>query len=250
MRGASGFRRKRLRRLEFTTVVVNEMLEPMERQLRVEFPCYYDLYIPEGDRPKPLVIATHGYGGDKTSMMKMMRRINERDYAIAALQGPHQHLVMPTRESPKLGYGFGWLSNFKPDESVAVHHQLIRQIIETLRASGEADTSRVFLVGFSQSVGANFRFAFTHPDLVRGVVAICGGIPGDWESDSKYQAGVVDVLYVVAERDEFYTPERMRQNAEALRRRARSVELQCFDAGHEVPRDAYPVINGWLARHA
>ncbi len=224
------------------------MTDTIERRIVVEFPCYYDVYIPEGEKPKPLVIAMHGYGGDKSSMMKLMRRINERDYVIACLQGPHQHLVMPTQESPKLGFGFGWLSNFKPEESVAMHHQLVRQIIETLGKSREADTSRIFLLGFSQSAGVNFRFAFTHSDLVRGVVAICGGIPGDWETEGKYQSGAVDVLYIAAERDEYYTPERMRQNAEALRRRARSVELRFFDAGHEVPRDAYPVIDEWLAR--
>jgi phospholipase/carboxylesterase len=224
------------------------MAEVVERRMIVEFPCYYDLYVPEGGKPKPLVIALHGYGGDKLSMMRVMRRVNERDYVIACLQGPHQHLVMPTKESPKLGYGFGWLSNFKPEESVAIHHQLLRQIIEALGQSGEADTSRVFLIGFSQAAGANFRFAFTHGDLVRGVVAICGGIPGDWETEGKYQSGVVDVLSVAAERDEYYPPERMRQNAEALRRRARSVELRFFDAEHEVPRDAYPVIDEWLKR--
>jgi phospholipase/carboxylesterase len=224
------------------------MAEVVERRMIVEFPCYYDLYVPEGGKPKPLVIALHGYGGDKLSMMRVMRRVNERDYVIACLQGPHQHLVMPTKESPKLGYGFGWLSNFKPEESVAIHHQLLRQIIEALDQSGEADTSRVFLIGFSQAAGANFRFAFTHSDLVRGVVAICGGIPGDWETEGKYQSGVVDVLSVAAERDEYYPPERMRQNAEALRCRARSVELRFFDAEHEVPRDAYPVIDEWLKR--
>ncbi|MFN0084376.1 MAG: alpha/beta hydrolase [Blastocatellia bacterium] len=223
----------------------------MEQRIIVEFPCYYDLYIPEGGEPRPLVIALHGYGGDKTSMMRLMRRVNERDYAIAALQGPHQHLVMPTAESPSLGFGFGWLSNFKSEESVALHHHLIRQVINSVRASGAADVSRVFLAGFSQAVGVNFRFAFTHPDRIRGVIAICGGIPGDWATgDGKYLAGEVDVLYIAAEGDEYYTPERMRGNAEALRSRARSVELEFFDAGHEVPRDAYPVIDAWLARHS
>jgi phospholipase/carboxylesterase len=224
------------------------MSEAVERRMTVEFPCYYDLYVPESDGPKPLVIALHGYGGDKSSMMRVMRRINERDYAIACLQGPHQHLVMPTKESPKLGYGFGWLSNFKPEESVAMHHELIRRIIETLGQAGQADTSNVFLLGFSQACGANFRFAFTHGRMVRGVVAICGGIPGDWETEGKYQSDVVDVLYIAAERDEYYTPDRMRQNAEALKRRARSVELQFFDAGHEVPRESYSVIDEWLRR--
>jgi predicted esterase len=225
------------------------MAETIERQIEQKFPCYYDLYVPDGDQAKPLVISLHGYGGDKRSMMKLARRINDRDFVIASLQGPHQHLVMPTQESPKLGYGFGWLSNFKPEDSVALHHRLINQIIDELGESGQADTSRVFLLGFSQACGVNFRYAFTH-NHVRGVVAICGGIPGDWEVDGKYESGPVDVLYIAAERDEFYTPERMRQNAEALKRRARSVELRFFDAKHEVPRQAYPIMDEWLRQKA
>ena len=218
------------------------------RECRVvaELACYYDLYVPPGDTPKPLVIALHGYGGDKSSMMKLMRRINEKDFVIAALQGPHHHLVMPTKEKPTLGYGFGWVSNFNPEESVALHHRLIKQVIAEQTAAGTIDPTRVFLLGFSQAVGVNFRFAFTHPELIRGVVAIAGGIPGDWTTEGKYAADAVDVLYVAAERDEFYSTERMRQNAEALQSRARSVALEFFDATHEVPRAAYQVIDAWL----
>src|SRR5215475_12218633 len=232
------------------------MAEVTERRVVQEFPLYYDLYIPEGGIPKPLIIALHGYGGDKSSMMRLMRRVLRNgedgacDYVVTCPQGPHHHLVMPTKESPTLGYGFGWLSNFKPEESVETHHQLIRGIIVTLTSAGVADASRVFLVGFSQSSGANFRFAFTHGDLVRGVVAICGGIPGDWETEGKYQSGVVDVLYIAAERDEYYTPDRMRRNAEALRSRARSVDLRFFDAEHEVPRESYAAIDEWLLKQS
>jgi predicted esterase len=218
------------------------------RECRVveELACYYDLYVPPGDAPKPLIIALHGYGGDKSSMMKVMRRINETDFVIAALQGPHHHLVMPTKEKPQLGYGFGWLSNFKAEESVTLHHRLIEQVIAEQTAAGTIDAQRVFLLGFSQAVGVNFRFAFTHPELIRGVVAIAGGIPGDWATEGKYAEGAVDVLYVAAERDEFYSTERIRQNAEALQSRARTVALHFFDATHEVPRAAYPVIDAWL----
>ncbi len=225
------------------------MIATMERRLTVELPCYYDLHLPETEGPKPLVIALHGYGGDKRSMMSLMRRIlqgREEEFVIAALQGPHQHLVLPTKESPKPGLGFGWLTNFKSEESVAMHHSLVRQIIDSL--AGRIDPSRVFLVGFSQAVGVNFRFAFTHSGVIRGIVAICGGIPGDWESEGKYEAGGIDILYVAAERDEYYALERMRQNAEALQSRARSVALHFFDCGHEVPRDSHPLIADWLAR--
>ncbi|MEK7832124.1 MAG: hypothetical protein AAB401_13610 [Acidobacteriota bacterium] len=222
------------------------MAESIERQIEQTFPCYYDLYVPDIDTPKPLLIAMHGYGGDKASMMKLARRINDQDFVIAALQGPHQHLVMPTKESPKLGYGFGWLSNFKPEESVALHHRLVNQIIEELGASGQADTSRVFLIGFSQACGVNFRYAFTHADRVQGVVAICGGVPGDWDAEGKYASDKIDVLYIATERDEYFTPDQMRERADTLKNRARSVEFRLFDGKHEVPRDSYSVIDEWL----
>lgn len=225
------------------------MPEILEHRLMQEFPCYYDLHIPDGDEPKPLIIAMHGYGGDKRSMMRMAKRINENDYVIASVQGPHQHLVMPTKESPQLGYGFGWVTNFKSEDSVVLHHRLVREIIDAAVRSGSVDRNRIFLLGFSQSVGINFRFAFTHGDLVRGVIGICGGIPGDWGITDKYQAGAIDVLYIATERDEYYTPVRMRQNAEELKLRARSVELEFFDAGHEVPKESYSLINEWLSRH-
>lgn len=222
------------------------MTDVIERRMVEEFPLYYDLYQPQTPGPLPLLVALHGYGGDKVSMMRLARRINDRDYVIASLQGPHQHLVHPTKEKPELGYGFGWLSNFRPEESVALHHRAVRRIIGELGEAGTIDPARVFLLGFSQSVGVNFRFAFTHTEMVRGVIAICGGIPGDWESEGKYQKGAVDVLYIAGEKDQFYTPERVRAAAEALKRRARSVQLRIFETGHEVPREAHALIDEWM----
>ena len=60
-----------------------------------------------------------------------------------------------------------------------------------------ADASRVFLLGFSQAP-RQLSICVHAGDLVRGVVAVCGGIPGDWETEGKYQSGVVDVLCVAA----------------------------------------------------
>ena len=224
------------------------MAEAVERRMPQQVFCYYDVYVPDGDGagPRPLLIALHGYGGDKASMMRAARRINDRDFVIASLQGMHQHIVDPGDRALPLKYGFGWLTNFKPEESIAVHHSTIIGIIHTLEVERLVDPSQVYLLGFSQAVALNFRFAFTHPEKVSGVVAICGGIPGDWAEGERYRPGAVDVLYVAGARDEFYPPERVERFAGALGTRARSVDLRVFDSGHEVPRGAAPVIDEWL----
>jgi predicted esterase len=225
--------------------------EATERAIPQRTFSYYDLYVPEErGGPLPLIIGAHGYGGDKASMMRAVRRINERDFAVASLQGIHQHVVQPEDGPKSPGFAFGWLTNFKPAESIELHHRAVDGIVDALAAEGIADPSRVFLVGFSQACALNFRYAFTYPERVRGVVAICGGIPGDWNEEGKYRAGNVDVLYVAALKDEYYKPERIERFAEALRSQARSVDLQFYDVNHVVPREAREPIDAWLREKA
>jgi phospholipase/carboxylesterase len=216
-----------------------------ERRLVFDFPLYYDVNLP-GPAPRPLLIALHGYGSNKSSMMKLARKIAPEAFAVATLQGPHQHIVEPEVRGAPLLYGFGWLTNFRPEESIALHHRAVSEIIAGLVAQGAADPKMVFLLGFSQSVALNFRFAFTHPEMLAGVVGLCGGIPGDWETPGKYRPASFPIFYAGGELDEFYPPAKIRENAEKLKRLALSVEVRLFDAGHEVPASAIPVIREWL----
>ena len=103
------------------------------------------------------------------------------NFAIASLQGFHQHIKEPREPDGPLRFGFGWLTNFRSDESVKLHHQALSDLIQSLIDEGVADAQRIFLLGFSQSCALNYRFAFTHPRYLRGVIGICGGIPGDWD---------------------------------------------------------------------
>jgi predicted esterase len=204
-----------------------------DRILEARINLYYDLR-PGNSSPAPLLIALHGYGANKRYMMREAELMAPEQFAIASLQGFHQHMREPREAGGPMRFGFGWLTNFRAEESVALHHRALIDLIETLSDEGVADPSRVYLLGFSQSCALNYRFAFTHPDRLRGVVGICGGIPGDWETSTTYREADIDVLHLTGTRDEFYPPERVRDYERQLKTRARSVVFKSYDATHEI----------------
>jgi len=220
-----------------------------EKTLTAEIKLYYDLQIPEST-PAPLLLALHGYGANKNQMMREARLMAPEDFAIAALQGPHQHLKDPKEEGGPLRFGFGWLTNFHPEESVALHHRALLQMIESAIGQGAVDRGRIFLLGFSQTCALNYRFAFTHADVLRGVIGICGGLPGDWETSDLYQQTAASVFHLSGERDEFYPPSRTGNYAASLRLRANDVEHRSYDAGHEFVQPIREDIRSWLAKKA
>jgi len=219
----------------------------IDRILEARINLYYDLR--RGTiSPAPLLIALHGYGANKRYMMREAQLMAPEQFAIASLQGFHQHIKEPREAGAPLRFGFGWLTNFRPEESVAVHHRALLDLIETLTAEGIVDPTRVFLLGFSQSCALNYRFAFTHPEHLRGVVGICGGIPGDWETSSTYRHAEIDVFHLAGTRDEFYPPERVQDYERQLKTRARSVQFKTYDATHEIVPEMRPDVVQWLAQ--
>ncbi len=222
--------------------------------LRVTVPtaCFYDLRLPKalsGSRGHPLLIALHGYGGTKESMLALAYRICGDRFAIASLQGPHQHTQ---RRQGRPGgirsvrIAFGWGTMHNSVENQTLHHEFIRRVIREVSRKHSIDRKRIFLLGFSQSVGLNYRFAFTYPNTIRGLIGVCGGIPGDWETSRKYRRSVTDVLHLSGTKDPFYPLNRVRTFKAALERRTASVEHHFVPTGHIFPRRCLPAIRRWL----
>jgi predicted esterase len=219
-----------------------------ERALSAQINLYYDLDLPQV-RPAPLLIALHGYGANKRQMLREAQQMVPEGFAVTSLQGFHQHLKEPKEPGGPLRFGFGWLTNFKSEESVAIHHRALLDLITTLTDEGVADRSRIFLLGFSQSCALNYRFAFTHTDCLRAVIGICGGTPGDWETSGTYKHTSAAILHLTGTRDEFYPPARVAPYQDQLRMRASDVEFKPYDAGHEIVPAMRKDIREWLKRY-
>ncbi len=217
----------------------------IDRALAAQINLYYDLHLPS-TTPAPLLIALHGYGANKRQMMREAQLMAPEGFAIASLQGFHQHMKEPREPGGPLRFGFGWLTNFRPEESIAVHHEAVKNLLSQLVQEGVADSSKIFLLGFSQSCALNYRFAFTYPQHLKGVIGICGGIPGDWETNHGYHGSGLDVFHLAGKHDEFYTPERVRDYEKQLASRARHVTFKSYDATHEIVPAMREDVRQWL----
>lgn len=226
-----------------------DQTDTIERELRVELPLRYDVRLPATESLRvPLLIALHGYGGSKRQMMREALQIAPDDFVVACPQGVYQHLREPRERDKPLRFGFGWLTNYRAEESVRLHHGMLLCIIGELASEERIDPRRVFLLGFSQSCALNYRFAFTHTDVLRGVIGICGGLPGDWETSAAYRATSANVLHITGTRDEIYAPARTDDYPRQLSMRAADVEYRTYDAAHEITEPMRSDVRAWLRR--
>jgi len=210
------------------------MLET-DLSVTAQIQLYYDLYVPDGlATPAPLLIAVHGYGAHKRYMMREAKLVAGDNYVIAAIQAPHPH-YRRTDDGYRIGYG--WLSDQKPEEHIQLHHKFVLDVIGKLDADGLIDRSRIFMYGFSQACALNFRFAFTHPEVLKGIIGVCGGIPGDLETNEIYTPFAADTLYLYGDDDEFYTQEQFAGFNEKLASTLTNYHSKHYAAKHEITED-------------
>lgn len=210
-----------------------------------EIKLYYDLHMPaDHSGPHPLLIAVHGYGAHKRYMMREAKNIVPDNFAIVSLQGPHQHF-RKTDDGYRIG--FGWLTDHKPQESIALHHRFVLDVIDRLAAGGKVDLARIYLYGFSQACALNFRFALTYPDVLRGIVGVCGGIPGDMDSNEVYKAFRAEAFFLFGDDDEFYSQEQFMQFDQKLRDLLPNYRSKQYNSKHEITDEMRDDLRKWLA---
>lgn len=203
--------------------------------LKAEINLYYDLYVPENlERPAPLLISVHGYGAHKRYMMREARQVAPEGWVIASVQAPYQHF---RKTDDGYRVGFGWLTDFKADESVALHHKFLNELIAKLSSDGLVDGANVNLLGFSQACALNFRYAFTFPTVPRSIVGIGGGIPGDLDTNQIYHPLDAKTFYLYGDDDEFYTQEKFAEFDGKLRGRIENYTSLKYEAKHVITEE-------------
>ncbi len=214
-----------------------------KRSFLLPLRCRYRLWTPERPAASPLLIVTlHGHAMTPEKMLQLTAPLVGAEHYIASLEGPYQ-LWANEKDQARSSVAFHWTTRYEAQDSRRLHHEMILKVIEEVGLP----PARTVLVGFSQSVSLNYRFLCTHTDAVRGVVAICGGIPGDWE-EGPYQATRAAALHITTREDEFYPPAVTELYPERLRKRIADVEFHMLEGGHRIPSAARPIVRAWLEK--
>lgn len=224
----------------------------MEKFFRSAIRRYYEIELPrDPDRRKrwPLLVALHGYEGDKDSMMRVAKHIAGGNMVVISLQGPYQFFRRLVRNSKNLRVVFGWGTTYKMEDSVALHHRDLRTAIQLAVRKYQANPQRVFLLAFSQTCALNYRYIFTHANAIRGAVAVCGGVPGDWKTNPRYRRAATHVLHIAARQDQWYSREKNMEFRRDLGERAATVDFRFYNSTHKFPRQSLPHIRRWILKH-
>jgi len=216
-------------------------MSSQERTFRASLDCRYLLR--PGEAGGALVLALHGFSRDAETMLQVTERIVGPRHSIVSLEGPYGFfLKTDTRE-----VGYGWATSRRHADAVRLHHDMVRHALEAAGSELGVPVERRMLLVFSQPVSLNYRFCTAHPGLARGVIGICGGLPGDWDDASPSPIDGA-VLHIARCDDEHYPASVTEQFAGRLRLRCGDVEFHQLEGGHRVPSGGAPLIQGWLQR--
>ena len=196
-------------------------------------------------QPSLLFLLLHGYGMNAQTMLTLTLPFLPSSAAVASIQAPNQFYLGQSPGSSAIGYNWGTRAH--GDASIALHHQMVLRVSSEMRAQCGLPASRTILIGFSQPVGFNYRFAATFPKEIGGVIGICGGVPKDWETGN-YGQVEVPLLHIARDEDEFFPAPVTADYARKLSTRASDVEFHSLPGGHRFPSKGKAIVQPWLER--
>jgi predicted esterase len=232
----------------FAMLQLFEMLDAVRHcSFSARLDCHYLVRAPETAGPRTLLfVALHGFGQTPEIMLPLTAKLVGNQHVVAALEAPSA-FFLPTKPGEPFQAGCSWATNRHAPSAVRLHHEMVRHVLSEAGREYGIPPERRFLVGFSQPVSLNYRFAATCPGAVRGVVGLCGGIPSDWET-GPYRPVDASILHIARREDEFYPAAKTEQYDAKLRLRCEDVEFHLIDGGHRFPSQGGVILEGWLGR--
>lgn len=165
------------------------------------------------------VVGFHGYGETAEKHLEELEAIpGGEEWSLVAVQALHPFY---TRSG---GIVASWMTSLDRELAIADNVSYVEKIVASL---GELD--RLVFCGFSQGAAMAYRAAAAHRDRCSGLIILGGDVPPDVEG----VAGLPPILLGRGERDDWFTPEKLKKDLKVLADAGATVDLFEFDGGHE-----------------
>lgn len=200
----------------------------------------------------PVLLAMHGFAMTALPMLGLAKQFTPPSFLIVSIQGPQSAFAPGTTfAEKKVGFHFG--VSPEAEDNRAVHRAAVGAAIEWAAARG-GDSTRVSLAGFSHPCSFNYRLALAPPHGLpfRAIVAVCGGLPGEWKDadlPGTSFSKATPVLHVSTNQDEWYGPEMIAPYRSRLEARFASAEHLLYDGPHRAPSASFQAIRAFLAKN-
>lgn len=194
----------------------------------------------------PLLVMLHGYGSNEKDLISLAPSLDRR-LRILSIQAPME-----------MGYEmYGWFPiEFTPcgitvdreaaTRSMSLLQGFLRDRITTLTPAG----GKAFLMGFSQGAVMNYLTAFTAPELLHGVIALSGQLPGIEPETAGITDELRDLPFLVVHGlyDDVLPIDKGREIDRWLGANIADHTYREFPMGHEIDGEALNLTASWLRK--
>lgn len=191
----------------------------------------------------PLMLMLHGYGSNEKDLMQLSPLL---------LQGMR---YISARAPVFLDFGmFGWFPIAFTPNGITVDYDaaadardklivFIRELISEYRPSG----NKIYLLGFSQGTVMSYLTAFHAPELLHGVMALSGQLPGNsLQAELKPELQNLPFLVMHGLYDDILPIEKGRQANEWLQQHVRDLVYREYPVAHQIPEEGIRLVRSWL----
>ena len=191
----------------------------------------------------PLLILLHGYGS------------NEQDLFSFAEELPDELLIVSAQAPYEMGYGgYAWYAinfdanngKFSDLDQARESVQKISAFIDEVQEKYNTDSSKTFLLGFSQGAILSYALSLNSPNKVQHVIALSGYI--NQELLPKEISNTIKTDYYISHGsvDQVVPVEWARQAPEVLKSLNLTSEYSEYPVGHGVAPQNFYSFNNWI----
>jgi predicted esterase len=194
---------------------------------------------PASGDPAPILVGFHGYGESADTHLNRLRAVEGSDrWLLVSIQALHRFYQRRTEEVVA-----SWMTRQDRESAIADNLAYVSSVLEAVAAAWPT-TPRTVFAGFSQGVAMAFRSSVNSNAERVAVIAVGGDVPP--EIEPRALARVSSTLICRGSSEEWYTAEKLAQDARRLRESGVAVTALELQGGHEWTADVSRAASSFL----